>query len=89
MGRTDNDQTKTRFQPMKPLLLGLAFASLTLVSCKSDSSMAVQSGDAPMAATMEGTCESACEGEVKTDACCDGGGECCTEDKAMDMQDGM
>ena len=76
---------------MKLLTLGLSLASLSLAACQNDTSMMVESADAPSATEM--TCESekaecdaemaTCEGEAKAESCCDGGGACCDEKDAM------
>ena len=79
---------------MKLLTLGLALASLSLTACQSDTSMMVESADAPTATEL--TCEAepeACEAEMATceegsmeamvEACCEGGGACCDDEDVM------
>jgi len=76
---------------MKLLTLGLALASLSLAACQNDTSMMVESADAPMATEL--TCESekaecdaelaTCDGEAKAASCCDDDGACSEDEGAM------
>jgi len=76
---------------MKLITLGLALASLSLTACQTDTSMMVESADAPtatepMCEAEQSACEAemaTCEGEAMAEACCDGGGACCDDEDVM------